>query len=172
MRHNGSLAVSTGDMLLMTFGLPVAGSLDATNALACARDMLDKQRQWNQERATTGDPPIGIGVGVHFGPVVSGTMGGERSKAFSVIGDTVNITNRLESLTRSLETDLVVSDTLVEKACQEANLAGEVARIEDLVQIGTQGLRGRSGRIFAHILPNNGDSRHEPWFGEERSTVE
>ena len=154
-RHCGSVAVSTGDMLLITFGLPIAGPSDATNALTCARDMLDKQRWWNLERTAIGDPPIAIGIGVHYGAVVSGIMGGERSTAFSVIGDTVNVANRLESLTRSLETDLVISAALIKKVSQEANPSQSAAKIDDLVSIGAQFLEGRSETIDAYFLPKD-----------------
>lgn len=152
-RHCGSLAVSSGDMLLIAFGLPIAGCWDATNALACAREMLDKQRQWNLERAASGEPPISIGIGVHYGPVASGMMGGERSMAFSVIGDTVNIASRLESLTRSLETDLVISAELIRKIHEEASPLRSAEYIEDLVPLGALLLEGRSERIDAYSLP-------------------
>jgi adenylate cyclase len=152
-RHCGSLAVSSGDMLLITFGLPITGCSDATNALACAREMLDKQRQWNRERSAINEPPITIGIGVHYGPVVSGMMGGERSMAFSVIGDTVNIASRLENLTRSLETDLVISADLIKKVHEEANLSRSAENIENLSPIGALLLEGRSERIDAYSLP-------------------
>jgi len=155
-RHFGSLAVSSGDMLLITFGLPIAGCSDATNALACAREMLDRQIQWNLERAAIGEPAISIGIGVHYGPVASGMMGGERSKAFSVIGDTVNIASRLERLTRSLETDLVISGELIRKVYEEASLLRSAGNIEDLVPIGALLLEGRSERIDAYSLPEMG----------------
>lgn len=155
-RHCGSLAVSSGDMLLITFGLPITGSSDATNALACAREMLDKQRQWNMERAAIGGSPISVGIGVHYGPAVSGMMGSERSMAFSVIGDTVNIARRLERLTRSLETDLVISAELIRKVYEEASLLRSAEDIEDLVPIGALLLEGRSERIDAYSLPKMG----------------
>jgi adenylate cyclase len=153
LRHGGSLVVSVGDMLLATFGIPTKGSSDATNALACAREMLDKQKEWNLEWTATGYPWIGIGIGAHYGPVASGMMGGEHSKALAVIGDTVNIANRLEGLTRSLEGDLVVSTALIEEVCREANSGRTALGIEDLSPIGARALRGRSERINAYILP-------------------
>lgn len=65
----------------------------------------------------------------------------------------MNIASRLEGLTRTLETDLVMSESFIEKLCLEAVSAQAIAEIEDLVQIGGQSLRGHSGAFNVYILP-------------------
>jgi adenylate cyclase len=152
-RHGGHLSSTSGDGLLITFGAPIAGLADATNALVCAREMLVAQAQWNAHLDGEGGLPFTIGVGAHFGAVALGAVGAERSKMPVVIGDTVNVANRLESLTRSLETDLVVSTRLVEEVCREAERDRTGAMVDDLVPIGAQELRGRAEKVGAHILP-------------------
>lgn len=74
-RHHGTLDKYLGDGLMATFGTPVTTPLDASNALACARAMVDVIDQWNREREQAGEPQIQVGIGVHFGPVVLGDIG-------------------------------------------------------------------------------------------------
>jgi adenylate cyclase len=78
--------------------------------------MLAALRQWNEERDATGLVPIKMGIGLNYGPVVLGDLGGEYGMSFTVIGDTVNTASRLQDLTRMLETPLVVGNVLVEAA--------------------------------------------------------
>ena len=102
--------------------------------------------RWNEERSEQGQPQIGIGIGVHFGPAVLGDIGSERSMAFTVIGDTVNSASRLEGLTRSLDTDLVVSQALVRRVREEAD-ESESKILQDLHDAGEQEVKGRHGKI-------------------------
>ena len=149
--HGGTLDKYIGDAMLATFGTPDKGARDATNALTCAREMLVSLDRWNEERAASGEPPIGIGIGVHYGPAVLGDIGSERSMAFAVIGDTVNSASRLEGLTRTLDTDLVVSRALVEQVRAEGD-GGEPAILEGLEEAGDQEVKGRSGKIPVFAL--------------------
>src|SRR5437899_3145900 len=68
---------------------------------------------WNHERAAAGLSPLRIGLGLHYGPVVAGDIGSRRSMAYATVGDTTNVTSRLQSLTRELHTSIVASGALV-----------------------------------------------------------
>lgn len=149
--HGGTVEQYIGDAMFATFGTPDTGGHDATNALSCARAILATLEQWNAERAAQGEQPIGIGVGVHYGPVVLGDIGSERSMAFAVIGDTVNIASRLEGLTRRLDTDLVVSGALIERVREEAN-GGEPVILEGFEDAGEQEVKGRHDKIPISVL--------------------
>ena len=111
--HGGTLDKFIGDGLMATFGTPVPGPSSATNALACARAMLHDLDGWNAERRARGEPPIGAGIGLHYGPAVLGDIGGAERFEFAVIGDTVNVASCLERLTRKLDSRLVVGDALI-----------------------------------------------------------
>ena len=102
--------------------------------------MLNELEAWNQERANRGESPLSIGVGVNYGPAVMGDVGTEHSLAFTVIGDTVNVASRLQSLTRELKTPLVVADAVVKQ------IGGGTLPIE-LHDKGEHELRGRSSAI-------------------------
>jgi adenylate cyclase len=139
-RHHGCLEKFIGDALLATFGVPDVGARDASDALACARSMLAALDGWNRERVAAGRPPLAMGVGVHYGPVVLGDIGSARSMAFATVGDTTNVASRLQTLTRDLEASLVVSRALVE-AVEREN--ADVALISGLTARGAHTLRGR-----------------------------
>jgi adenylate cyclase len=131
--HEGTLDKYIGDGVMATFGTPRAGTEDAANAVRCVRAMLGAVDAWNVERARRGETPVRVGVGVHYGPVVMGDMGGPSRLEFAVIGDTVNVASRLERLTRELHALAVISDALVtavRRETPEANdlLAGFVSR--------------------------------------------
>lgn len=107
-RHHGTLDKYLGDGLMATFGTPVAGQQDATNALSCAHAMRDTLAKWNIERRLAGEPEIKAGIGIHYGEAVLGDIGANRLE-FAVLGTTVNVAARLEQLTRTLQADIVVS---------------------------------------------------------------
>ena len=117
-RHEGTLDKYLGDGLMATFGTPVAGENDAVHALRCGRDMLKAVEVWNSERERRGEVALQIGVGIHYGPVVTGDIGVNRLE-LAVIGATVNIASRLEAQTRVIGVSLVASANLVERARAE-----------------------------------------------------
>jgi len=98
-RHNGTLDKYLGDGLMATFGTPVAGETDATNALDCARAMIRAIDRWNLERRRMGEPEIRAGIGVHYGTAVLGDIGANRLE-FAVIGTAVNVASRLAGFSR------------------------------------------------------------------------
>jgi len=132
--------------IFAVFGLPEPSGADAANALKCADMMLASLEAWNKERETRGEPPLAIGIGLNYGPAVLGDVGSEHSFSFTVIGDTVNTASRLQALTRSLATPLVVGDALV---CAVATQfpAAAVGLAEKLCDRGEQALRGRAGMV-------------------------
>jgi len=143
-RHGGCLEKFIGDALLATFGVPDVGKRDATDALACARGMLAALAGWNRERTGQGLAPLRMGIGLHYGQVVLGDIGSERSMAFATVGDTVNVTSRLQTLTRDLNATIVASTELIEAVTREA---AEGALLGGLTGRGPQLLRGRDTPI-------------------------
>jgi adenylate cyclase len=143
-RHGGCLEKFIGDALLATFGVPDSGPRDATDTLACAHGMRAALADWNRERAARGLPALRMGLGLHYGPVVAGDIGSRRSMAFATVGDTTNVTSRLQTLTRELGVDLVVSGALVAAVEREAASPDALGR---LTSRGPHALRGRDTPI-------------------------
>lgn len=142
--HGGTIDKYLGDGIMATFGTPRKGEHDAANALACARGILDDIAQWNESRTTSGKPPIRLGVGVHYGPVVLGDIGDEHRLEFAVVGDTVNVASRAERLTRELGVDLVASDDIIKAVRKDGNGA---PLCRDLKEAPPQTIRGRAANL-------------------------
>jgi adenylate cyclase len=141
----GTVEKYIGDAIFAVFGVPAASDEDAANALRCADMMMAALDCWNEEREVHGEPRLAMGIGLNYGLAVLGDVGSEHSFSFTVIGDTVNTAARLQGLTRSLETPLVVGDPLVSAVKSAgADAAFALARLRDQ---GEQALRGRAGMI-------------------------
>jgi len=138
-RHGGTIVKYLGDGLMATFGTPFAGEADASNALRGAQAMIAAADRWSDERKATGEAPIRVSFGLHYGPVVLGDIG-VTCLEFAVIGSTVNVASRLEALTRALDCALVASDDLVKRA--KAELGSADAAFQPLTTQAPQTIRG------------------------------
>jgi adenylate cyclase len=151
----GTVEKYIGDEIFAVFGLPEAVPEDAANALRCAEMMLVALESWNADRERAGEPPLAIGIGLNYGPAVIGDVGSEQSLSFSVIGDTVNTASRLQALTRSLQTPLVVADALVAAAGATSGGGGLPGSLRDQ---GEQNLRGRSEPVRIWVRGASADT--------------
>lgn len=110
--HRGFLNKFIGDGLMILFGVPLSAgeANDAQNALNCALAMVERVARCNEDHAGSADyPQLKIGVGIHTGGLTSGSIGSAKRMEYSVIGETVNLASRLESLTKELHCDIVMS---------------------------------------------------------------
>lgn len=149
-RHGGTLDKILGDGLLAVFGVPDRGLGDAGDGLACGFAMIEAVKRWNEERAARGLFEIQIGVGLHYGSLMLGDLGSERSMTFTVVGDTVNVASRLQSLSKELGTGLVASEALV--AAVKDEMSKERALIDELKFVGPKQLRGRENETVVYAL--------------------
>lgn len=88
-----------GDGLMLVFGI-TNGNSGSADALVCVLDMLQATRPLYERCEKEGFPPITIGIGIHIGFVVAGEICVKRRLQYTVIGNTVNTTARLESATK------------------------------------------------------------------------
>lgn len=157
-RHGGTVDKYLGDGVLAIFGAPVSGSRDAGNAIRCACKMIEAVENWNSSRNILENITVKIGIGVHEGIVMIGNIGNEQRLEFAIIGDTVNVANRLERLTRELGVEVVVSEAAILAA------KNEDPKIEDVLsafsELETCKVRGRKGdiRIRCLGLPSSNDA--------------
>lgn len=140
--NHGTIDKYIGDEVMATFGTPLAGPDDAANAIACAATIRVAVAAWNRERAAEGQPPVDVGVGVHYGDVILGNMGDERRLEFAVIGDTVNVAARLQALTRDRDESVLISGDAVDAAGTPANVTRN----------GAAPVRGRTGEVSLWTL--------------------
>jgi adenylate cyclase len=142
----GTVDQYMGDGILAVFGATAASPNDAASALNCAEMMLETLELWNHEREEKGEARLDIGIGLNYGPVVLGDVGSEHGMSFTAIGDTVNTSARLQVLTRSLKTQLVVGDSVV-RAIQASSPEIAAERIGRLENRGEHILRGRESPV-------------------------
>ncbi len=112
--HHGFIDKFIGDAIMALFDQPDQTDADeAFDAIQAAIAMQEAVTIYNQHRSTYGYGPIAIGIGIHSGPVIIGTVGSEDRMDSTVLGDSVNLASRLEGLTKHYGTKIIVShDTL------------------------------------------------------------
>ena len=107
---NGHYSQFTGDGLMALYGLDAADpAVGPIEALRGAREMLSRLAQLNQQMHAELHQPLRIGIGIHFGEAIVGSMGPPRSQIVTAIGDTVNTAARLEGLTKDYDCSLILS---------------------------------------------------------------
>ncbi|MEL7141786.1 MAG: adenylate/guanylate cyclase domain-containing protein [Cyanobacteria bacterium J06643_4] len=114
----GTLDKFIGDALMAVFGAPLPLENHAWSAIRSALDMRQRLVIFNQVRRNQGQPELRIGIGLSSGEVVSGNIGSQRKMEYTVIGDGVNLSSRLESITKQYGCDIVLSEHTY-KRCEE-----------------------------------------------------
>ncbi len=143
----GTLDKYLGDGLMASFGLPEAGRRDAVAALVCARAMDRAVTRWNVERVRAGEPPVRIGIGLHWGPVLLSEIGGPGRGEIATLGDTVNVASRLQEAARGLGVDLVLSGAMRWAVLAQAELEEAIALLDGFRPQPPMRLRGREQPI-------------------------
>jgi class 3 adenylate cyclase len=111
-RYHGNINQLLGDGFMATFGAPVSHANDCQNAYLAAKEILAEL----QERIEAGLlKKIRIGIGLHAGFVVTGNVGNESRKQYSVTGNTVIIASRIEQLNKQYESQLIFTKEVYDK---------------------------------------------------------
>ncbi|QFZ93067.2 adenylate/guanylate cyclase domain-containing protein [Synechococcus elongatus] len=110
----GTIDKFIGDAVMAVFGSPLSQGeeADAAAAIAAALGMRQALQTLNQRWQAEGRPVLDNGIGLHCGPVLAGNIGSPQRLEFTVMGDTVNLASRLESMTKELKAPIVISEAL------------------------------------------------------------
>jgi class 3 adenylate cyclase/CheY-like chemotaxis protein len=147
--EGGVVNTFQGDALLAFFGIlpqPLSPQESAYRACRAAEAMLKVIEQINTRRFERKEPPLITGIGLNTGPVTAGGLGSADRLNYTIIGDTVNTTQRLEELTRQFgESGVVVSQTTF------AALEKHQAEFK-LESLGAQSFRGKAEPLTVYRL--------------------
>ncbi|MEW6689037.1 MAG: adenylate/guanylate cyclase domain-containing protein [Pseudomonadota bacterium] len=139
-RHRGVINQFLGDGFMATFGAPLPTGEDCRNALAAARELVERVAALC---ASGRIPPTRIGIGLHAGEAVSGNIGTEQRRQYSITGNVVILAARIEQLNKTYGSQLLVSAEVVREA-------GDLAR--DAVAVGPVQVKGRNEPIEIYRL--------------------
>ncbi len=143
----GHYAHFTGDGLLALYGLEGKFQQGCRDALTGATEMLDRLELLNKRLSDELDEPLRIGIGIHSGEAIVGTMGPPKAPTLSAIGDNINIAARLEAETKVFKCNVIVSSDTIRHA----------GLIPDPTMEHKVALRGREGEITVLVMDSVND---------------
>ncbi|MDX9788319.1 MAG: adenylate/guanylate cyclase domain-containing protein [Desulfobacterales bacterium] len=140
--HNGTLDKLMGDGMLAVFGAPLSHEDDPYRAVQTAIEMVKALQGLNKAHRHKGWPELKLTVGINAGEVVAGYIGSEEHMNYTVIGDTVNVAQRIQSIAESNQ--ILMSGSV-------RNLIGdgrcEIADLKGLNQLASRKLKGKENEI-------------------------
>lgn len=139
-KHKGSINRLLGDGILALFGAPISAINNEFNAIQCGLDMLDSVNELDEKFRDIAGQSISMGIAVHTGEVIVGNVGTTDHIEYTAIGDTVNLTERVQELTRGYTNALLITDSTY-------NLIKDQITVEE---IGIQKIRGRGNEPFVY----------------------
>jgi adenylate cyclase len=113
IENKGVIDKYIGDAIMAFWGAPLETDDDEINACKAALQCVQKLEELNETHKGKGWSQVDVRIGVHMGDAVVGNMGSDRLFDYTVIGDTVNLASRLESVNKVFRTHIIISgDTL------------------------------------------------------------
>jgi len=109
--YNGTIDKYIGDAIMAFWGAPIDNPRHRDAAILAALEMQNRIEKISDEYVANGWPPIKVAIGVASGEVVVGDMGSRIRRAYTVIGDTVNLAARLEAATRQYGVSTLVAES-------------------------------------------------------------
>ncbi len=139
---NGTLDKFMGDGLLIEFGAPLDDPDQELNAVKTALGMQKALRDLCQEWAGKGRPQLKMGIGIHTGFAVVGSIGSEKRMEYTAVGDTIQTVFRLEDATKEFDLPILISETTAAKANRHFALK----------RLGKISMDGREGPIEVYAI--------------------
>ena len=151
--HGGIVNQMVGDGLMALFGAPVPQMDRRMQAVLAAQEMVEMIDLFNAERATRGQTPIRIGVGIASGPVIAGYVGTQHRATYTCVGGTVNLAARLEAHTKAADQPILID----EETC--AGLNGQI----HVAALGAELLKGKAQAVQVYSVPVERAGRPRPY---------
>jgi adenylate cyclase len=127
-KFEGTLDKFIGDAVMAFWGAPMPQEDHASRAVLCAIEMHEELEKLKAKWRAEGKRVFNIGIGVNTGEMTVGNMGSKQKMEYTVIGDSVNLGSRLESLNKEYKTRMIISESTYEvvKDIVEAEPLGTV----------------------------------------------
>ncbi len=150
----GTVDKFVGDGVMAVFGFPFSSPNDGERAFHCAVEISHRLSVWSERRARDGMEPLEFGIGVHVGNVIGGVLSSGRHSEYTVVGDAVNVADRLQGLSKAHDARIVASGTLIDRLPVRELASGWQRRHEVVID-------GRSEVIGIYVLPYSESWRDE-----------
>ena len=149
--QDGTVMQFVGDAVMAVFGAPFPQPDHADRAVAAAADMHGLQAEINAEWRAAGLPEFGLGIGLSTGPAAAALLGSAERLEYTLVGDTVNLAQRLQDLARPAGSTVANTATVDQAPGWQFESLGEVH------------VKGRVAPVRAHRLTgrDNGAARSE-----------
>lgn len=144
----GTIDKYVGDQIMAFWGAPVADAQHAVQAIEAALRMLAETERLSREFVAEGLPRIAIGIGINTGSMNVGDMGSEFRRAYTVLGDAVNLGARLEGTTKYYRVGLVVGEAT-------RNAAGDAFVFRELDLVRVKG-KAQAIRVYEPVCRKGG----------------
>lgn len=156
--HHGVVDKFIGDAIMAVWGAPKGTDKDTVHAVKACLEMRKALNQLNEKRLARGQEALVIGMGLHCGPVISGPIGSNERMEYTVIGDTVNRTSRIEAATKAFGVDLLVSEDVCHAVGNDfqMEMGGTVnvkGKSEPLTLFKIRGFKNESGELVEVKTP-------------------
>ena len=109
-KYDGTIDKFVGDAVMALWGAPLTTENHAEQAVRAALRMVEDLPALNRELGAEGYPEVKLGIGINTGYAILGNIGSERKLDYTVIGDTVNLSSRIEGLTKQYACDILISE--------------------------------------------------------------
>lgn len=141
-QNGGTLDKYIGDAIMATFGTPTQTADDAENAVQAAIGMRKALVDFNAKQRAKNQQELAHGIAINFGEAIVGNIGTRERLEYTVIGDTVNIASRMESLCKQFNTDIIVSESVKQR----------VRNTESFRSLGEVMLRGKDFPVHVYKI--------------------
>ena len=140
--NQGTIDKYIGDLIMAFWGAPIDDPEHASHAVSAAMKMLYRLDELNQLFELRNLPKLSVGIGINTGEMNVGDMGSKYRRAYTVIGDSVNLASRLEGLTRYFGVDILISEST------KQNLGNQF----EIMKIAKVMVKGKSESVTIYTL--------------------
>lgn len=149
--NNGTIDKFIGDAIMTLFGAPLKNDDDAYRAIRTALEMQNTLSDFNRDHPYTTEP-LKVGIGIHTGNVIVGNIGSDKRFDYTVIGDNVNLSSRIEGMTKYYHCSILISQATYDKLTDHQKKNDFIIRLVDEVIV-----KGKSKSLRIYEVMGNQD---------------